>query len=192
MTDPSHMITPTITLAVFGYFGRNFLEKVAKTVQSEFHFPVRIVESHVDLSDFFDPSRRQYNGNKLLKSVSTLSIRDKGKTLGLFDVDLYIPILTYIFGQAILSGDTGIASTYRLSNEHYGLPPDEELLLQRFTKVVIHELGHAFGLIHCTTPTCVMRPSTYVEDIDQKGLRFCHQCRESLNTDPPAGFKAGN
>lgn len=174
------MINQTITLTAFGYFGKSFLEKVAEAVRFEFSFPVKIIESRVELAEFFDPSRRQYNGNKLLKSVNKLSQQDTGKTIGLFDVDLYIPILTYIFGQAILNGDTGIASIYRLSNEHYGLQPDDDLLLQRFTKVVIHELGHAFGLIHCTSPTCVMRPSTYVEDIDQKGLHFCHQCRETL------------
>ncbi|MBN1198535.1 MAG: archaemetzincin family Zn-dependent metalloprotease [Bacteroidales bacterium] len=174
------MINQTITLTAFGYFGKSFLDKVAEAVKYEFPFPVRIIESHVDLAEYFDPSRRQYDGNKLLKSVNKLARQDTGKTIGLFDVDLYIPILTYIFGQAILNGETGIASTYRLSNEHYGLEPDHELLLQRFTKVVIHELGHAFGLIHCTTPTCVMRPSTYVEDIDQKGLHFCQQCKGKL------------
>ena len=26
------------------------------------------------------------------------------------------------------------------------------------------------GLIHCHVPTCVMRSSTYVEDIDQKSV----------------------
>ena len=29
---------------------------------------------------------------------------DSSKTMGLFNIDLFIPILTYIFGQAILNG----------------------------------------------------------------------------------------
>jgi archaemetzincin len=103
------------------------------------------------------------------------------KTIGLLDVDLFIPILTYIFGQAVFKGNTGIVSLYRLKNEQYGMKPDEDLLFQRFKKVIIHELGHTFGLVHCYNPTCVMRSSTYVEDIDQKDPGLCLSCREEIN-----------
>jgi archaemetzincin len=64
-----------------------------------------------------------------------------------------------------------------LRNEHYGLAADENLLLSRLIKEVIHELGHTFGLIHCHAPDCVMRSSTYVEDIDQKGQSLCMSCK---------------
>lgn len=103
------------------------------------------------------------------------------KTMGLLRVDLYIPILTYIFGQSVLNGKTSIASIYRLRNELYGLNPDNRLLEERFRKVIAHEMGHAFGLIHCLNPACIMRSSTYVEDLDQKELRFCSKCRDELD-----------
>jgi archaemetzincin len=96
-------------------------------------------------------------------------------------VDLFIPILTYIFGQAFLNGRTGIASFYRLANERYGMKSDDNFIPDRFMKEVIHELGHTFGLIHCHVPTCVMRSSTYVEDIDQKSANLCTKCRNELN-----------
>lgn len=169
-----------ITLISFGHFKKRFLDQVAESVHREFACPVAIKEVHLDLMGYFDPARRQYNGNKLLKVVDELDCPDSVKVVGLFNVDLFIPILTFIFGQAILNGRTAIASLFRLSNEWYGLGPDEDLLLDRFTKVVIHELGHAFGLVHCTVPTCIMRAGTYVEDIDQKKQGFCSGCREKL------------
>ena len=169
-----------ITLINFGYLGKNFLEKIAEAVGQEFRYPVILKESHLDLSEFFDPGRRQYNGNKILQALNTSPTPKAFKTIGLFSVDLFIPILTFIFGQAMLNGQTGIASLFRLSNERYGIEADEKLLLERFTKEVIHELGHTFGLIHCMDPTCVMRSSTYVEDIDQKNQKLCHHCREKL------------
>ena len=104
--------------------------------------------------------------------------------MGLFRVDLYIPILTYIFGQAVLNGKAGIASLYRLRNELYGLM-NRTLLIDRFSKVVLHEMGHSFGLIHCHNPVCIMRSSTYVEDIDQKEGHFCRSCREQLEKPEP-------
>ncbi len=169
-----------ILLISNGHFEKHFLENIAKDVAHEFLFPVGIEESHIDLSEFYDPMRRQYDGNGLLKKIDSMYTSQFLKKIGLFRVDLFIPILTYIFGQATFKGDTGIASLYRLRNEQYGMKKDEDLLLNRFRKVVIHELGHTFGLIHCLIPTCVMRSSTYVEDIDQKGHNLCIQCRTKI------------
>lgn len=169
-----------ITLITFGYFEKDFLEKTAIAIKEEFGYPVRIKEGHIDTAEFYDPGRRQYNGIPLLKEVDATRPPDANKVLGLFSVDLFIPILTYIFGQAYLNGKSGIASTYRLRNELYGMKQSEQLLQDRFSKVCIHELGHTFGLIHCQNFSCVMRSSTYVEDLDQKDSGLCEGCREML------------
>jgi archaemetzincin len=169
-----------ITLISFGYFEKDFLEKIAGTVKQEFPFPVNIKEGRIDLSEFYDPGRRQYDGIKLLKAVDSMFASESVKMLGLFNIDLFIPILTYIFGQAYLRGRSGIVSSYRLKNELYGMRQDENLLNDRFRKICIHELGHAFGLIHCHTPTCVMKSSTYVEDIDLKSHNLCINCRNEI------------
>jgi archaemetzincin len=171
-----------ITLISFGYFEQDLLMKIADSVKKEYNFLVNVKEGHLDLSEYYDSGRRQYDGTRLLKEVDTVYAADSCKTIGLFSVDLYIPILTYIFGQAFLNGRSGIASLYRLSNERYGIDIDNELVLDRFKKEVIHELGHTLGLIHCHIPTCVMRSSTYVEDIDQKGQNLCLKCRAELNS----------
>ena len=165
-----------------GHFEKEFLEKIAGEITGEFSFPVQIEVIHSDLSEYYDPMRRQYDGNRILNELDSLYSSQYFKNVGLFRVDLYIPILTYIFGQAALNGSAGIASLYRLRNEQYGMKKDENLLMERFRKVIIHELGHMFGLIHCPNPTCVMRSSTYVEDIDQKSQQLCTRCRNTLST----------
>jgi archaemetzincin len=169
-----------ITLISFSYFEKDFLEKLAAAIKQEFLYPVNIKEGRIDVSEYYDPGRRQYDGTRLLKEVSLMLPSESIKTLGVFNVDLYIPILTYIFGQAYLRGSAGIASTYRLKNELYGMKQDEDLLRERFRKVCIHELGHSFGLIHCHTTSCVMKSSTYVEDIDLKDHNLCPKCREEM------------
>lgn len=174
-----------ITLISFGYFGKGLPEAIAEDVMSEFSLPVKIREGHIDLSEFYDPARNQYDGNRLLKQMETVYASDTAKTLGLFNVDLFIPILTYIFGQSFLNGRSGIASVFRLRNERYGIKADEPLFTDRARKEVIHELGHMFGLIHCRNPLCVMRSSTYVEDIDQKTHSFCSGCRGILTSNYP-------
>ncbi|HAQ64781.1 MAG TPA: hypothetical protein DCR43_02845 [Bacteroidales bacterium] len=173
------MIHQDIILVPCGHFEKRFLETIARRVGFEFNCPVNTVEVRIELGDAYDPGRRQYNADKLLKALSSLVLaNNSSKIIGLFDVDLFIPILTYIFGQAQLSGRYAIASAYRLKNERYGMKSDDVLLQERFIKEVIHELGHTMGLVHCYNPVCVMRSGTYLEDIDQKGSTRCYACRK--------------
>lgn len=186
-----------ITLISFGQFDKDILEKICESVKQEFHCSVMLKEGHLDLDEFYDSTRRQYNGSMLLKMVDVLSFPNSLKILGLFNVDLYISILTFIFGQAFLGGRSGIVSTFRLNNERYGIGADKQLLIERFKKEVIHELGHTFGLIHCHNPVCVMRSSTYVEDIDQKKQHFCITCLKDLKNNliaytPPQDLPVNN
>jgi len=169
-----------ITLISFGYLESGVLRIIAGNIRNEFPVNVQIKDGHLDISDYFDAARCQFNADKLLQEIENNYSSDNEKTIGLFNVDLFIPIFTYIFGQAYLGGRSGIVSAFRLNNERYGLPPDENLLMERISKEIVHELGHTLGLIHCHIPDCVMRSGTYVEDIDQKSSGLCISCRNKL------------
>ncbi len=169
-----------IIMVSFGYFDKQLLEALARHTEQVFPASISWREGLLDLGDYYDPSRRQYDGNRILKVIDERFGVESAKTIGLLSIDLFIPILTFIYGQAFLNGRCCIASNYRLSNERYGLPADEALMQNRFIKEIIHELGHTYGLIHCSHPDCVMRSSTYVEDIDQKGEDFCPHCKPKL------------
>jgi archaemetzincin len=170
-----------------GNFEKDLLEKISSAVTATYSYPVFLEESRFDINTFYDPFRRQYDANSILKEIDSLSSPQYIRKIGLVRVDLFIPVLTFIFGQAVLNGTSGVASLYRLRNEQYGIKKDDALLFDRFRKVIIHELGHTFGLIHCHTPTCVMRSSTYVEDIDQKSHFLCPACHSKLNTGMDTG-----
>ncbi len=175
------MKNKSIILVTCGHFEKIVIDKISEDLLFFFGFPLDIEECSLDLSSFYNPTRRQYDANLILKAIAKVSSPYALKTIGLMRVDIYIPILTYIFGQSILNGSTGIASLYRLRNELYGLKQDNKLLIERFRKVIVHEMGHAFGLIHCLNPNCIMRSSTYVEDLDQKDLEFCYKCKSELD-----------
>jgi len=114
------MVLPQIVLVSFGGFEKKFLNKLAVAIGAEVNATVLLKEEYIDLNVYFDPSRRQYNGDLLLKKVETM-YPDDHKVIALFNVDLFIPILTYIFGQATLNGNYAVVSAYRLENERYGL-----------------------------------------------------------------------
>lgn len=134
----------------------------------------------IELAKTFDHARNQYRSSGLLLQLLENPPSDAVKILGVVEVDLFIPILTFVFGEAQLDGLASIVSLHRLNNKFYGLPEDQNLLTDRLVKEAIHELGHTFGLVHCANSACVLHASTYVENIDQKTEEFCGQCQEEL------------
>ena len=98
------------------------------------------------------------------------------RLLGVTDRDLYIPILTFVFGEAQMGGSSAIVSYHRLRQEFYGLPPDLDLLANRLLIESVHELGHTLRLTHCDDFRCAMASSHAVEWIDIKDSGFCEDC----------------
>ncbi len=134
----------------------------------------------INLKNLFSPERNQYHSTKMLSEILKQMPTDGKTILGITNVDIFIPILTFLFGEAQLNGTGAIISTYRLHNEFYGLPKDDKLLYRRTLKEALHELGHTMGLMHCPDYECVMHSSTYVEDIDLKMAGFCVECRKTV------------
>ena len=132
-----------------------------------------------DLSPQFarEPARGQYNSSLILAELFRRRPDSPTRILGVTDVDLFAPVLTYVFGEAQMHGPAAIVSTFRLHPELYGLSADPELLSRRLLVESIHELGHTAGLTHCHTAGCAMVGSTYAEEIDLKGPGLCEGCR---------------
>lgn len=156
------------------------LDALSALIRRTFAATVTVRPLHFDPELAFDGSRGQYNSTDLLASLLAESEGSEARVLGIAGVDLFIPILTYVFGEAQLEGRAAVVSTYRLDNALYGLPASPRLLLERVAKEAIHELGHTCGLIHCNQSLCVMRSSTYVEDIDLKSAQFCISCGQRV------------
>jgi archaemetzincin len=102
--------------------------------------------------------------------------RDSWRVLGVAGVDLYIPILTFVFGEAQMGGPCAIISSHRLRQEFYGLPEDSSLFHSRLIKEAVHEIGHTLDLAHCDDYSCAMAASHAVEWIDLKQNIFCRSC----------------
>jgi archaemetzincin len=161
--------------------GRDLLIKeLGRRLTQTFRLQVRIREPWFDPELTYDASRGQYDSNMLLGQLLSGPSEHAMRILGVTSVDLFIPVLTYVFGEAQLGGPAAVVSTNRLRSEKYGLPPDPENLISRLEKEAVHELGHTFGLVHCSDPACVMHASTYVEEIDPKEASFCAACLKTL------------
>ena len=153
---------------------------LSKEITRQFRLPATIEQIEFDASFAYDSYRNQYHSTKLISGIRNLIDFPNEKYLAVTEFDLYIPILTYVFGEAQLDGPVSIVSTKRLKPDFYGLPGEEELVLERLKKEAVHELGHTFGLHHCPDFQCVLHSSTYVEEIDFKLVTFCENCLRKL------------
>lgn len=125
----------------------------------------------------YDPRRRQHDSSAILRWLLDVGPRG-GKVLAVTDRDLFIPILTYVFGEAQLGGAAAVVSTARLAEDADLFGPG--VVRERLAKEAVHELGHTFGLRHCATPACVMGRSAGVRDVDEKDPELCDECLARL------------
>ncbi|MHB0866354.1 MAG: archaemetzincin family Zn-dependent metalloprotease [Thermoleophilia bacterium] len=134
-----------------------------------------------------DGRRRQYRTVVFLDALagsgdSLPGALDEAPVLiGLTGADLFVPRLSFVFGEADPARGVAVVSTHRLRPRFYGEGPDPELFQQRLLKESVHELGHLFGLAHCDDAACIMHFSRVIADSDRKGPGFCRRCQERLD-----------
>lgn len=170
-----------IYLAFLNGYQPRWAATLTPRVAESFGYPAQVIDVDLKISRYYAPERQQYHATLMLARLVRDLPSSESKIVGIIGVDLFIPVLTFVFGQAQLDGPGALVSTHRLHNDFYGLPADEDLLVARTVKEVIHELGHAFGLVHCPDYSCVMNASTYVEEVDLKEDRFCSGCWNTLS-----------
>jgi len=157
----------------------NVLEGLAAALARVFQTPCQIRPDLFDITFALDAGRQQYHSTAILQHLERHC--DLGaRVLGVTSCDLFVPVLTFVFGEAQLDGHCAAVSLARLREEAYGMPAREGLLRERLLKQAVHELGHTFGLRHCANWQCVMTSSHAVERVDVKSAEFCAVCRKSV------------
>jgi archaemetzincin len=174
-----------ISLMPIGQVDHALLEPLAEALTRRLNVACSIQPEGLEAEFAFNPMRRQYHSTEILKKILQKPQGETWKVLGVTEMDLYIPVLTFVFGEAQLADGGAVVSAHRLRQEFYGMPTDPELLHERLLKEALHELGHTYGLRHCPDYTCVMSASNGVERIDLKRADFCPACAQLLPSDEP-------
>ncbi len=171
---------PAAAVVLFNFSNSSYVHRVIELLKSNFNLDSEVIHPLINPSEFYSSERDQYYSTKILEKVIRAYDDRYDKILTLTDHDLFVPVLTFVFGEAQLTGKAAIVSSHRLHQEFYGLPSDDEVLLQRLEKEVLHEIGHTFGLKHCIDWNCVMHSSSNVDEIDIKPKDFCKTCSKKI------------
>ena len=159
-----------------GEVDHELMEHVRVHLAAAFGRPVFLWDSPERPRHAYDEKRKQWRTTPILAWLGEAG-PGAGKVLAITDADLFIPILTYVFGEAQLGGSAAVVSMKRLAEPGGG----RALLVDRLAKEAVHEVGHAFGLVHCGQEHCVMSRSAAVREVDAKGKDLCSECRTQLD-----------
>lgn len=172
----------SVRIHPFAGVDANLLAEVASSLAEEFGIDVERGDT-LPVPESYSRRRGQFRSDVFLGALKARRAGFMGQagkmaplTVGVTDLDLFVPELNFIFGQADTKSGVAVVSIARLNAEHYSRDPDQELLKERTIKEVTHEIGHIFGLSHCMKPECIMFFSANVTETDQKGPGFCAAC----------------
>jgi archaemetzincin len=169
----------TVLIAPIGDFDADVLQTIEKMVRETFHLCYRIEPLLDDIHFAWNAERDQFHSTAILAELTENIPENVSKILALTHEDLFIPILTHVYGEAELGGASCIVSTHRLAG---GISPTSrrELYLERIYKESAHELGHTFDLRHCKDSQCIMHYCRSITDVDGKANQLCRYCKVML------------
>jgi archaemetzincin len=149
-------------------------------LQKDLKLEVRILPCRDLPATAWYPPRQRYRAEALLADLDRTPSPDK--VLGLTRSDISTPLHGApdwgIFGLGTVGGHACVVSLHRLGRG----PRGADFLEARLHKVALHELGHTFGLVHCSVPGCVMGDAEgRLDTVDRSGAAFCPACRRLLD-----------
>lgn len=131
-------------------------------------------ESLVLPKEHYNRERKRYSGTGLLKDLSKL--RKGNVVLGLTDEIIFKAnelSPTYgIFGVSPVGAYVAVISSTR--------PSGKQHTKDHLVKLMMHELGHSFGLNHCRNQHCFMVDAEHGNKFSQTPS-FCNECKAFLN-----------
>jgi archaemetzincin len=170
---------PMVLLQPLQFHDANTLRFLADSIEK--FYPVEMIIAHskeFPAHAYYKP-RNRYRADSTIKWLLQVKPDSVRTIVGITNEDVSVdkgPHLDYgVMGLGYKPGKACVVSTFRIrktarSNNH---------LRQRLFKLVVHEMGHNFGLDHCPDETCIMADAEGQMKLDQE-KDFCMSCKQRV------------
>ena len=150
---------------------------IAAHIDAYFHLQADVLEAMPIPVDAFDAGRMQYDAGRILTHLEDEVFEGYEKIIAVLSDDLFVPVFTYVMGEARQNGRCALISLFRLEEELPTGKPTAPHVLERCAKAALHEIGHLFNLIHCNDPLCLMHIASDACELDQRSFNLCRYCK---------------
>jgi archaemetzincin len=165
-----------LALAPVGPVPEAVLSAMESALSAAFALPVVRRAPIDEPAGAYSEARRQWSAPAFLERLLDHAPASPGRLLGVTERDLFVPVLSFVFGQAQLGGRVAVVSLARLRPEFHGLTGPASVLARRAATEAVHEVGHSLGLVHCRDRGCPMALSIDLAELDAKGAVPCAAC----------------
>ena len=178
-TEPKETVkqraaAPNISLYLYDDFPARKAQMLADALKEVYPSVSIQKESLVLPKEYYNKERNRYSGTGLLKDLTR--IRKGNVVLGLTDEVIFKAnelSPTYgIFGVSPVGAYVAVMSSTR--------PSGKQHINDHLAKLMMHELGHSFGLNHCSNQHCFMVDAEHGNKFSQTPS-FCNECKAFLN-----------
>ena len=92
-----------IFIAPVKFYSALLLQKIVAELSKRFSSKIHIIDLKLNLDDFFSIDRKQYFSTQIIAEAMKFTDEFNGKIILLTNVDIFVPALTFIFGEAQLN-----------------------------------------------------------------------------------------
>lgn len=156
---------PLLGILPLGRVPGEMIRAVAGAFAGEIGMAFRVMPGLGPPEYAFDRHRIQYDAAKIITRIESMDLEGCARVVALVDVDLFVPVFTFVFGEARLGGRVALVSLFRLEDRP-----------ERAVKVALHEFGHLCMLEHCRDPRCVMNFAKGLGQLDRVPTYYCRYC----------------
>lgn len=165
----NHIQTYSLGIMPLGRVEESMVRAVEAGFVGEVGIDVKIFPPGKSPVYAFDRHRIQYDAATIIKKIEASDFEPCRRMLALVDVDIFLPVFTFVFGEARKGGRVAVASLSRLEDKP-----------ERVVKIALHEFGHLCMLDHCHEGGCLMAFSPGLKELDALPPYFCRYCLDQV------------
>ena len=170
----------SISIVPFQGIDSNLIKELKTGILKQLKVELDILEK-TSLPDFaFYKLRQRYIADSLLIFLRQINKNKFEKIIGITTKDISTRKGTVenwgILGLGTCPGEVCVISSFRAGKDKVS----PSVFLHRMITLALHELGHTYGLEHCSVATCLMKDAEGKMNLDD-GDSYYEKCRDYLH-----------